>query len=58
MNILSEETSNGVLKVKTNKNLFEITLDEKLELSRKYKGTWWGASYQDGISTLMFKIDK
>jgi len=57
MTILSETKSNGTLKVKTNKNLFEITLDEKIALCKKYNAKWFGGSYSDKISTLIFKLN-
>ena len=55
MKILKTETIKDIIRIITSKNLFDITLDEKIELARKYNATWYGGTYENKITTLMFK---
>jgi len=34
-------------------NYYDLTLDDKLEICRKYKGKWEGASYEYGKTTIL-----
>ena len=58
MKTISKQIKNSILFLKVDKNLFDITLDEKLQLARENNGTWYGGTYQNKISTLMFKLNK
>ena len=56
MEILSETIKDGILSIKTSKNLFEITTNEISELGKKHKAYWNGGIYENKITTLKFKI--
>jgi hypothetical protein len=59
MNILNQEIDEkGIIRITTDKNLFEVTLDDKLELSRTLRASWYGGTYCNKITTLMFKKRK
>ena len=56
MKIISKTKKGGRLFLRTIKKYWEITLDEKLDICRKYKGIWEGGSYESGITTLILKL--
>ena len=56
MKILSETIKDGILSIKTSKNLFEITTNEISELGKKHKAYWNGGIYENKITILKFKI--
>ena len=58
MRILSENIKGDLLTLTTNKDLSDISLDEQLELSRKYKATWVGGCRQYGKTFLLFRLYK
>ena len=47
--------SNEIFKVKLALNYYDLSLDDKLEICRNHGGSWVGASYDNGVTTILLK---
>ena len=44
-----------IIRLKKNINLFDLTLDDKINICKTYGGQWNGAEYCNGVTTFLIK---